>query len=350
MNEQQSEHKTCLDRARNMSFGELRRRIDALKRSSNAGPDAEFPNSKQDFLDLWQILYEKVYPPRQEMPEAPPPPVYEGPPPISRWGFRPSDELASMRERHDRLVDLLDEALADSSPGQYIGFLEDQLRDLVREIDERESDEQREHARRVAEYEDAWAAHQQRVRAWRVQTGQERPRRTGTDLQAQIVQRIRRAIERKAWTDVPTEHVRWRLLPPDELSEDRVRGYYTTLQRKRPGTRYDPDRIVKALSLGPNQRYEEIGEVEGYTVFTFPYTLSVLLECPIVGNAIYVIHKDWERWSRMSKQELMADESGEVVRIVHRAGWFEKVRQALGTPMAYDSGLSGHTDDTNMSA
>ena len=34
----------------------------------------------------------------------------------------------------------------------------------------------------------------------------------------------------------------------------------------------------------------------------------------------------------MTKQELMADESGEVVRILHCAGWFEKVRQELGTP------------------
>ena len=77
MSEQQSEHETYLNRARNMSFGDLRRYIDeALKRSSNAGPDAEVPSSKQDFLDLWQILYEKGYPPRQE---APPPPVYEGP-------------------------------------------------------------------------------------------------------------------------------------------------------------------------------------------------------------------------------------------------------------------------------
>ena len=333
------------------SFGEFRRYIDeALKRSSNAGPDAEFPSSKQDFLDLWQILYEKVYPPRQEAPEAPPPPVYKGPPPISRWDFRPSDELVSMRERHDRLEDILDEALDNSSSGRYIGFLEDQLKELEGEIDERESSERREHARRVDEYEDAWAAHQQRVQEWRVQTGQEQPRRTGTALQAQIVQRIRRDIERKAWTDVPTEHVRWRLLPPGELSEDRVRGYYATLQRKRPGTRYDPERIVKALSLGPNQRYEEIGEVEGYTVFTFPYTSSVLLECPIVGNAIYVIHKDWERWSRMTKQELIADESGEVVRIVHRAGWFEKVRQELETHMTYDKGLLGHADDPNTCA
>lgn len=42
-------------------------------------------------------------------------------------------------------------------------------------------------------------------------------------------------------------------------------------------------------------------------------------------------YKDWERWSRMTKQELMADESGEVCRIEHRGkDWFEKVKRELG--------------------
>jgi hypothetical protein len=167
-----------------------------------------------------------------------------------------------------------------------------------------------------------------------VQTGQEQPRSLGTPLKERIVKRIRREIEREfgPGDGVPTEALRWRLLPPGELSEERVRRYYVGLQNKNRGAQYDPDRIVKALSLDPKQRYEEIGEVEGYTVFMFSYTSSVLLECPIVGNAIYVIHKDWERWSKMSKQELMADESGEVVRIQHRGDWFEQLKKELGTP------------------
>ena len=70
-----------------------------------------------------------------------------------------------------------------------------------------------------------------------------------------IAERIRRDIRRKLGADeVATKHLRWRLLPPGELSEDRIRGYYSGLQNKNPGTRYDADRIVKALSLGPDQR------------------------------------------------------------------------------------------------
>jgi hypothetical protein len=92
-----------------------------------------------------------------------------------------------------------------------------------------------------------------------VQTGQEQPRSLGTPLNERIVKRIRREIEREfgPGDDVPTEELRWRLLPPGELSEERVRRYYVGLQNKNRGAQYDPDRIVKALSLDPKQRYQE---------------------------------------------------------------------------------------------
>jgi hypothetical protein len=40
----------------------------------------------------------------------------------------------------------------------------------------------------------------------------------------------------------------------------------------------------------------------------------------------------------MSKQELMANESGEVVRIQHRIDWFQQVKEELGTPRPPESG------------
>jgi len=228
--------------------------------------------------------------------------------------------------------ELLDEAHFDRSSRRYVEHLESELRPLEREIAERETSEQQEHEKRRREERVAGEEFYGRNRLWRGKVKREREWQEKIALREQIVEKRLREIERRFGPggSVPTEQVRWRLLPPGELSEGRVREYYARLQSRSPGTKYDPDRIVKALSLGPNQRYEEVGGVEGYTVFTFPHTTSVLLECPVVGNAIYVIHKDWERWSRMSKQELMADESGEVVRIVHRPGWFEKVKRELG--------------------
>jgi hypothetical protein len=46
----------------------------------------------------------------------------------------------------------------------------------------------------------------------------------------------------------------------------------------------------------------------------------------------------------------MADESGEVVRIVHRPGWFEQVKRELGAPMALGSELPENLDDPNTNA
>jgi hypothetical protein len=142
------ERRSRLERFNDLSFGELRKFIDeTLERSSGAVSDADFfPSSKQDFIDLWKILDEKIHPPRKEVPsDAPPPPVYEGPPYVPYWVFEPSDELDSMHERLDRLEDQRDEAIAASSSGRYISFLEDQMGELERQIDGRTSEERREH-------------------------------------------------------------------------------------------------------------------------------------------------------------------------------------------------------------
>ena len=71
------------------------------------------------------------------------------------------------------------------------------------------------------------------------------------------------------------------------------------------------------------------GGFEGYIAFTFADTDNVLLECPMVGNAIYVLGADWKRLSRMSKGELL-NGSHVVARIEHRGDWFWKVEWALG--------------------
>jgi hypothetical protein len=71
--------------------------------------------------------------------------------------------------------------------------------------------------------------------------------------------------------------------------------------------------------------------------------------CPVIGNAIYVIHKDWECWSKMSKQELMADESGEVVSIQHRIDWFQQTKEELGTPRPPESGTPVRRKDRGKS-
>jgi hypothetical protein len=321
-----------MDRCREMDFGKLREFIDhALERLPESGTYAELPSSREEFTALLEMLNAKLDAMRQAAPEqAGPPPRYDVP--SVPYFFEPSVQLDSAYTKREYLRERLDEARFDPSSRRYVEQLESELHPLEREIAEREASEQQEHEKRRREEREASEQYYRRDRLWRAKVKREREWQEKIAFREQIVEKRRREIERRFGPggSVPTEQVRWRLLPPGELSEGSVREYYARLQSRSPGTKYDPDRIVKALSLGPIQRYEEVGGVEGYTVFTFPHTSSVLLECPVVGNAIYLIHKDWERWSRMSKQELMADESGEVVRIVHGPGWFERVKRELG--------------------
>ena len=91
--------------------------------------------------------------------------------------------------------------------------------------------------------------------------------------------------------------------------------------------------MEKAYDLGPDDPpWVGPDGFDGYVIFTFPGSTKALMECPEKGHAAYVIHKDWQDWSRMNKQELMAEaeRGGEVTRITHQGeGWEAKIRQAL---------------------
>lgn len=131
------------------------------------------------------------------------------------------------------------------------------------------------------------------------------------------------------------EHLRstislpWRLLPPGEVSESVVLKHYEDLAQNDTLTRYEPERIRKAFSLGPDACYVGTDEFYGYVVFTFPHTEKALLECPIYGHAIYILDADWRRLSRLSKGALLADRKRGVRKIIHRGDWFARVKRAL---------------------
>lgn len=122
----------------------------------------------------------------------------------------------------------------------------------------------------------------------------------------------------------------WSLLPPGELSLEKVLAHYGGLGRAYPDVRYEPERIRKAYSLGPDGIYVGSGEFDGYVVFTFPSTDKALLERPVYGNAIYVLGSDWKRLSRLSKRELLSDRALGVERIPHVGDWFARTKRALG--------------------
>ena len=120
----------------------------------------------------------------------------------------------------------------------------------------------------------------------------------------------------------------WRVLPPGELTLAGVLAHYERLARQRPDARFEPERIEKAHSLGPDAWWGGSAGFGGYVVFEYPGTDRVLLECGLYGNAIYVLGPDWQRLSRLSKRQVLEDPSTR--KIVHRGEWFATVKAELG--------------------
>ena len=58
-----------------------------------------------------------------------------------------------------------------------------------------------------------------------------------------------------------------------------MRVGYARVSRK--DQKLEPQRIVRALSHGPDDWYEGLDEFDSYVVFTFPGTEKVWLECPL---------------------------------------------------------------------
>jgi hypothetical protein len=67
----------------------------------------------------------------------------------------------------------------------------------------------------------------------------------------------------------------------------------------------------------------------GYLVFAFEDRSLYILESATYGNATYVLNRDWEALSTLTKAELL-DRSLHKDRIVHREHWDSRVRSLFG--------------------
>lgn len=292
------EQRAYLDRCRKMDFGQIRRFIDeSLKQVTDPDSDADRPRSKEEFLELWEMLRADAGISKSS---REPLPYYE-----------PSEKLLSLRARRERTLAFLHEAPGDPSVTKKDIFkAECSLLAQERDIAQVEARERQDYAARRGAY----------------------PRTpTSDDTRTRAVERIRREIEH-AFKPKPTGRFQWEPLPKGEATPVKVRRYYH--ERLRSQGRldvFDQERLDKALALDYEDWLvptEGLGGFDAYSIFTFAHTEKVLLECPIYGNAVYVVNSGEERWLEMTKQDLI--ESGEAKRIPHQGqGWYEKVKREL---------------------
>lgn len=287
MNEQ------AMSRCREMGLDELVSFIgDSLEKMYDPDPDWNRPHTHEEFLVVWRLLRKKT----DSMSPDPSP-------------LRNPLEKAYAKRR--RTEDLL----YNEAPGnpkfkkKDLCQMERTLDRLDREIEEMEAS---------GDYD--------RLADPAVKTQKQAAARTAT----KIFEDIESPFEPK----ITGRRLQWRPAQPGTLSVGNIARYYEEKRRWNPETKYDLDRIEKAKELDPDDPpWLGPNGFDGYVIFTFPGTGRALMECPEIGNAAYVIHKDWESWSQMDKQELMAEaeRGGEVTRITHWGDdWPAKVKSALG--------------------
>ncbi len=300
----------CWSRCSRMDFRQLRQFIDESLRQRFGPSSDDRPRSMEEFLTLLAMLRKKID--RWDLPPIPLAPA--GPPAFPE--FSPSEGLGSLLRQRGQLASELARARGNpSATKRSVKKLERKLRFLEEDIAPLNAREREEHAKRrddhLRSYREAKEAHDSGVRrraAEALRQRQLRPRRL------EIADRVSTDIERAfGFGDVvaATDRLPWRVLPPGELSVGNVLRHYEGLQRRNPHVVYDRERIAKAFSLNPDRCYVGSDEFDGYIVFAFSRTEKVLLECPVFGNAIYVIHSDWRRLSRTTKQDLLTRRSRE---------------------------------------
>ena len=133
--------------------------------------------------------------------------------------------------------------------------------------------------------------------------------------------------------DMKAAQFSFMILPPGHDWDYRtVFEHYLHQSRARSFTRnvIDWTRIEKIQGqLKPKLKSFGINDWFGYAVYEFPYTQRVVVECPIEGNATYVLWDDWQNKVRLTKGELRIKHPGQFRRVIHKGEWIEEVRGAL---------------------
>lgn len=153
-------------------------------------------------------------------------------------------------------------------------------------------------------------------------------------IKKNAIARLRKQIEeiQQSGNDLPAvQEVNWVILPGGESIWSRVSRSVDAIQRRYPAKQLDASRLKKIATLYPDEIYQGKHEFDGYFVFFFRKAGRAVLECPWVGNAIYVIRGDWRKLSRLTKSDLLSRHRHEVQRIIHgeSGNWFSDLKRSL---------------------
>lgn len=129
------------------------------------------------------------------------------------------------------------------------------------------------------------------------------------------------------------EKLPWRILPEGDWNLETIERHFARLEGRIrwQGTQFDYTRLKQVTNvLRPSYCYIGQDEFEGYVVFGFHRTVKVVLECPIYGNATYVVGRDWEKIAHLTKKEIRLQHANRVKRVIHSKNWVDRIKECLG--------------------
>lgn len=319
-----------------MNLAQLGRFIyDALQRRSKPSvpTDGSTPLSRREFSDLVGLMEAKADAKKEDT-TMPARPVYDGPAAPPRY-FYPSDELTAARSRRDQALERLEDAIRYRHSENRIQHLQYELREAERVLPLIASDEESRREGLLArrrEYKQARAPYERSLSAWKREVARAKQRQEANDKREATVARARRGV-RDAFRPMRNSGIRgpstldFEILPPGERTDEHVRGYFREVMSRGQLSGFSQDRLDKMLALPRSGWLKGRAGFYGYIVLMFDHTEKVLLECPVEGNAIYVLDSGEERLLKMSKQELI--ESSEAKRIYHAGIWHQRLKDEL---------------------
>ena len=129
------------------------------------------------------------------------------------------------------------------------------------------------------------------------------------------------------------EVINFELLPPGEWTLEKTIQQYRDNEKaifSKWQSVIDYDRIKQIDRLNHDRQYWGTKSFLGYSVYEFTRYEKVVVDCPIVGNAVYLLYKNrWKNQIRLSKKELRDLFPGKYKKIVHKGEWLNKVREEL---------------------
>ena len=145
--------------------------------------------------------------------------------------------------------------------------------------------------------------------------------------------------------NIPTTYVSFKLLPPGTWDPARLIEHYERETQNWLGRReVQPGRLRDLETLNPTRRYIGTDLWCGYILYLFPWSTAVVLDCPIDGNATYVVSGDWKRMARHTKWQLRTRFPERITKVVHKGGWLVRVWEAL-----YSNRLQRAISETQLS-